>query len=344
MILKENFSETHIRKLQEQSRRDPILLERTVYAFGLLEAITRVGLPFVFKGGTSLLLLMDQPRRLSTDIDIIVMPGTDIDYYVAEAAKIFPFLKVEEQIRRGKNNIEKRHFKFTYDSFVEGYELYILLDVLFEEHHYTHLQERKIQNSLLITEPEYLSVKLPSIECILGDKLTAFAPHTTGILLNHNKDMEIIKQFYDVSGLLDMVEDFEDVKNTYFKVAESEIGYRGLEVTGMECLQDSFEAALCIASRGKVHPDDYPVFVKGIRDLRNHIFAENFTPEIAVLNAAKIVYATMCLMRGHVYESIRSYHEFMDKNISHRELQSLKYLRKVNPMAYAYIIKTDEIL
>lgn len=29
--------------------------------------------------------------------------------------------------------------------------------------------------------PEYLTVKVPYIESILGDKLTAFAPHTTGI-------------------------------------------------------------------------------------------------------------------------------------------------------------------
>jgi predicted nucleotidyltransferase component of viral defense system len=75
--------------LQKTSRRDPILLERTVYAFGLLEAIARVGMLFVFKGGTNLILLMDKPRRLSTDIDIIVAPGTDIDYYIDEASKIF---------------------------------------------------------------------------------------------------------------------------------------------------------------------------------------------------------------------------------------------------------------
>ena len=55
MIAKENFTEEHIRQLQKQSKRDPILLERTVYVFGLLEAITRVGLPFVFKGGTCLM-------------------------------------------------------------------------------------------------------------------------------------------------------------------------------------------------------------------------------------------------------------------------------------------------
>ncbi|MCC8152517.1 MAG: nucleotidyl transferase AbiEii/AbiGii toxin family protein [Lachnospiraceae bacterium] len=74
MLSKDNFSEDHIRELQSRSRRDPVLLERSVYAFGLLEAITRVGMPFVFKGGSCLLLLLDHPMRLSTDIDIVVKP------------------------------------------------------------------------------------------------------------------------------------------------------------------------------------------------------------------------------------------------------------------------------
>lgn len=54
------------------TKADPSIIERTVFAFGLLEAITRVGMPFIFKGGTSLMVMLDDPRRLSTDIDIIV--------------------------------------------------------------------------------------------------------------------------------------------------------------------------------------------------------------------------------------------------------------------------------
>lgn len=82
MLNKENFKKQWIRKLQEQSHRDPSLIERAVYAFGLLEALINVKLPFTFKGGTSLLLLLEHPMRLSTDIDIIVPPSTDIDAYI----------------------------------------------------------------------------------------------------------------------------------------------------------------------------------------------------------------------------------------------------------------------
>lgn len=103
---------------------------------------------------------------LSTDIDIVVKPGTDIESYIKRASEIFPFISYEEQVRVGKNNIEKRHFKFTYLSPINKRNIYILLDV-----------------------------SIPSVECVLGDKLTAFAPHTIGVRLNDNKDMEIANQF-----------------------------------------------------------------------------------------------------------------------------------------------------
>ena len=112
MLLRENYTKEHIVALREQTGADPSILERTVFAFGLLEAIRSVGMPFIFKGGTLLLVLLDHPRRLSTDIDIIVDKDTDVDDYISKAGTIFPFLSVEEHKRKGANDIEKRHFRF----------------------------------------------------------------------------------------------------------------------------------------------------------------------------------------------------------------------------------------
>lgn len=102
ILKRENFTEEHIRNLQQSSRRDPVLLERAVYEFGLLEALVRVEMPYIFKGGTCLMLLMDSPRRLSTDIDIIVHPEADLDEYLKNVSEIFPFRDMEEQKRVGK--------------------------------------------------------------------------------------------------------------------------------------------------------------------------------------------------------------------------------------------------
>ena len=99
MLSRDMYTKEYIQDLYEHTGNDPALLERVIYAFGLLEAIKRVNLPFCFKGGTSLMLLLDHPERLSTDIDIIVEPGTDIDDYIRRAGEIFPFTDVEEHFR-----------------------------------------------------------------------------------------------------------------------------------------------------------------------------------------------------------------------------------------------------
>jgi hypothetical protein len=46
---------------------------------------------------------------------------------------------------------------------------------------------------------------------ILGDKLTAFAPNTTGIPYKKGKHIEIIKQLHDVSKLIDNITDISTV-------------------------------------------------------------------------------------------------------------------------------------
>ncbi len=344
MLKKENFTEEHIRDLQSASHRDPLLLERSVYAFGLLEAITRVGMPFIFKGGTCLMLLLERPMRLSTDIDIIVAPGTDLNTFIEEAGKIFPFVSVEEQVRKGKNNIEKRHFKFVYESPVMERSIYILLDVLFEDAKYKRLIAKPIKNELILTDGEDLTVQIPSVESILGDKLTAFAPHTTGILLNSNKDMEIIKQLYDVMTLIEVAEDFTEVRETYYSLVQDEIAYRGLDIGPGDALRDTYNAAVSIASRGKVSKEDYVSYLQGLRDVRSHIYVENFSAEEASKRVPVVMYLVACLIESVAFEKDIDSAAYLGAGFISDELKALKSLRKVAPAGYACAVKADRLL
>lgn len=61
---------------------DIALVEKTIRAFSLLEALARSGCPFLFKGGSSLMLHLNTSKRLSIDIDIICPPGTLIEDYL----------------------------------------------------------------------------------------------------------------------------------------------------------------------------------------------------------------------------------------------------------------------
>ena len=62
----------------------------------------------------------------------------------------------------------------------------------------------------------------------MGDKLTAFAPHTIGVPFFRGKDsmhLEIIKQMFDCWTILQEMDDFHMVSQNYDIIAEKEIVY-----------------------------------------------------------------------------------------------------------------------
>ena len=325
MLTKDNYTLEHINELRKNKNTDTFILERSIYAFGLLEALCKVKMPFIFKGGTSLMLLLEHPRRLSTDVDIIVP-------------------QVVQQERIGKNGIAKKHYKFYYKSPVKNDTLfYILLDILFEENHYARIVRKPIKNDLLNTQGEDLEVVLPSVDCILGDKLTAFAPHTTGIPLGIGKELEIIKQMYDVAALIDVFDDFEDVYNSYMAIVETEINYRGLDISANEVLMDTIDTAACIAGRGQLG-NEYPMYLAGIKSISTHIYDERYSAEKAVQSACKTMYLAACILRKSNFEKIIDCNLYLDCNIGKSNYSKLSKLRKFNAEAFAYVVKTVELL
>jgi len=71
-----NISEIDGDWLSQVSKRhgnaDKILVEKVIRAFLLLEGLAKQQIPFVFKGGTSLMLHFESIKRLSIDVDIIL--------------------------------------------------------------------------------------------------------------------------------------------------------------------------------------------------------------------------------------------------------------------------------
>lgn len=344
MLTKDNYTLEHINELRKNKNTDTFILERSIYAFGLLEALCKVKMPFIFKGGTSLMLLLEHPRRLSTDVDIIVPQGTDVESYLKKVKDVFPFEKVVQQERIGKNGIAKKHYKFYYKSPVKNDTLfYILLDILFEENHYARIVRKPIKNDLLNTQGEDLEVVLPSVDCILGDKLTAFAPHTTGIPLGIGKELEIIKQMYDVAALIDVFDDFEDVYNSYMAIVETEINYRGLDISANEVLMDTIDTAACIAGRGQIG-NEYPMYLAGIKSISTHIYDERYSAEKAVQSACKTMYLAACILQKSNFEKVIDCNLYLDCNIGKSNYSKLSKLRKFNAEAFAYVVKTVELL
>ena len=118
----------------------------------------------------------------------------------------------------------------------------MLLDILFEEVNYAKLVSLPIQSDFVPIIDQPLNVNVPSLEDILGDILTAFAPNTTGIPYFKKGDSmstEIIKQLYDIGNLFGSVTDIETIKTTFYRFAKTEIAYRNSEgINEIDVLQD----------------------------------------------------------------------------------------------------------
>lgn len=77
----------------------------------IINTLARSGCPFLFKGGSSLMLHLNTSKRLSIDIDIICPPGTVIENYLNLYAQEYGFGKVAYSTRllaKGFNKI--RHY------------------------------------------------------------------------------------------------------------------------------------------------------------------------------------------------------------------------------------------
>lgn len=297
------------------------------------------------------MLLFNSANRLSIDIDIILSsPPKDLDQLLQQVAEKQGFNKVELQHRATAADIEKAHYKFFYTPVhkMHAGDDYVLLDILFEANHYTKISAVPLQSQLIINEGDPAKINMPSLEDLLGDKLTAFAPNTTGIPYVRNENsmtMEINKQLYDIGNLVDVVKDVEVIKATYHNIIKTEIAYRKLEgVTPADVLEDTYQTALCITLRGADGKGDFEALLKGMESVRGFIFSENFHLDKAIAFAAKAAYVSQLIAANATeIEKFTDPKQVAEAVIQQPHNTKLNKLKKSNPEAFFYWWKATEL-
>ena len=244
--------------------------------------------------------------------------------------------------RRGQSKITKFYYEVSYPG--NGGQDKILLDVLFEETHYMKVVSLPIQSPLLITEEPLVHVKLPSHEDLLGDKLTAFAPHTTGIPFFKGQKkctMEIIKQLFDVASLFDITDNLAITRQTFKKFAAVELQYRHLQPNEIQQVYDDiYQTALTICLRGLENPAEFKLLQDGISRIGSFIHSEKYTLDSAIINAAKVAY--LCKLMENDINDIRHYTAEDIGSLTSTVLQmpmptKLNKLKKTHPEAFFYL-------
>lgn len=299
------------------------------------------------------MLHLDTSRRLSIDVDIVCPPGLDIREYIGKYGSEYGFLEATEIDRNSRTGVPKSHAEYRYAvTYPSGRPTdKILLDVLYEDIKYNEVVSLAIKSPLLKQEGEPMMVQCPGLKDMLGDKLTAFAPHTTGIPFFKGEDeffMEIMKQLYDVSSIIDRVDDLTEVRNTYSQLVPIELGYRKLNrLTEADVLKDTYDCALNICLRGALYKKEYGYYAKGARSVNSFIIPENYNADIAIRDAAKVAYLVRLIQTGNNH--VKHYKHEMDEEladalIQNRQLNKLNSIKKISLEAFFYLLEIEKTI
>jgi hypothetical protein len=326
------------------SGKDPILIEKMIMALTLVENLRLSGLDFIFKGGTSLTLLLGKPSRFSIDIDIVLAKSQNLLPFFESVVDQGAFYRYEENRRPGE--LPKQHYKFFFHSVIQNKENHILLDILFDEHPYPRLMEVNIDTPLLSVEGQMIDVTCPVVECLLGDKLTAFAPNTTGIQYELGKDIEMAKQLFDIGALFDVASDVDLICKTFEWTAIKELAYRGMpELTPADVLLDSFQTACLIGTRGAIAGGEYAELVSGIKKLAAFVYSTTFTIDTAIVCASKVAYlAGLILKQTSRIARFQTNIDISSWTISNSAYAKLNKIKKTSPEAFFYFYQALQLL
>lgn len=358
MISTESFSkEWIIRRSEELGYKNKQLIEKVIRAFALLEMLVDAGAPVLFKGGSSLMLILkDTLNRLSIDVDVICPPGTEIRAYLKNLEEHGFVNIVPIRTEHGGKDLPASHFRSFYEVAFGGGdddEAFIRLDVLYEENPYNKTQLLPIDSPFLIQQGEPLKVRVPSKEDILGDKLTAFGPNTLGIPYfkedragqQRRCSLEIIKQLFDIGCLFDAVDDFSDTLAAFRKVSAIELGYRNMAGQIDRYFEDVRQSAMCLSTRGQIGEGRFDEFRDGLIRIKGYMYQRNYYIEHATVDAAKAACLATSFQRG--VTDIPKYSQ--EANLSELTIfdkmpKELQRLRRSLPEAFWYWARTYELL
>ena len=306
------FTRSHLQQMREATgAQDILMLERCVVALELVGRLKQQGLDFIFKGGTSLLLQLPEPKRLSIDVDILCQEAARLPEVLDKVVQEAPFTGWTHQKHRDRDEPPTRHYSVSFNSEAgqKNVDWKVLIDVIESENPYANLVEKEVNTSFI--EPvEAVTLPVPSLPSLLADKLAAFAPGTIGYpyqpLNRQNEPGEqrpanVVKHLHDLSQLAPLADNLEDAIRSYRRIHTEQCRWRD-DYSINECLDDS-QAAAITASRvdalGQTAADpDIEFFRRGINSVASHMFTARFGREALRIAGGRAALVAEVIRRG----------------------------------------------
>lgn len=357
MISDETLSRKHIQNVASALKAsDERVVERALRALVVLDRLAESALRFVFKGGTSLLMHLPAPKRLSVDVDMFCDQPAELfeDVLGEEVCKgLFGEFRLEK--RGAYSQPKRRHYRIPYVSVISSEEDYILIDVVEDPCPILDVEEKPLDMSFLKIEGSPTMVTLPKVSALLADKLTAFAPHTIGVKFKTRSGLghehQVMKQFVDIAQLYEYGFSISELRRNYEAVAEAEITYRDTMLTPEDALRDtmrtSFDVSCLNIPRRQFAERD--ILLSGVSKVRGDlIHGALLNTETIPIMAGRVAYLAALLMSGAwVVEQFPGVHEVRNDLYNVKFLPPLKLIekmRRAHPEAFWYWAKIHELL
>ncbi|MBD3419403.1 MAG: hypothetical protein GF398_04720 [Chitinivibrionales bacterium] len=275
------FTAEHI--LAHKGSAPAQLAEQVVYCLELVAELVGQGLDYQFKGGNSLLVILQDPQRFSIDVDIATdEPREKIETCLSSLTALSDvFSRWEPRKHKTKPWIPLASYYLYFDSrFVAPEDAFIMLDVQLSKSPYA-TEPKKIQCRRLYTAD--VKVNVPTPGAIIGDKLLTLGPSTLGIPIGKGKDAQRIKHAFDVSLLLETGPAASEIRESFCACIghEEEIQQRTIPID--EVVFDTLKLCASVAGfehkpqadADRLHPYLYENCI-GLPDFMPHVFARPY--------------------------------------------------------------------
>jgi len=314
----EYFTVDHIEKNRKNT--SAVLAEQVVHSLELVSLLVYEGLDFLFKGGNSLLVLLEHPQRFSIDVDIA--SGETKEHVEEILDKLVKdsdlFTRWERRVHKTKPWLPMTSYYMFYNSyFTDPAETNIMLDVQLKMTRYEKIQKPVCCGNFYQSETK---VWLPSISSLIGDKLLTLGPSTLGIPLNKNKEAQRLKHSFDVSLLAENSPSVEKIRESINFCMEQENALQKKNLTIKEVYEDTINLCRSVLDFKEEPPSEnlspylYEI-VKGRKPFAEHLLSGTYSWQELQIDLARVAVCFSSVMAG---VSDKEFHDILNYNQSDR--------------------------
>jgi hypothetical protein len=285
------------------------LAELAAHCLELVAELVHAGLRYQFKGGNSLLVLLENPQRFSIDVDIATDESRErIEECVDRAVKEHGVFTRWEK-RRHKTKpwlpISSYHVYFK-PCMSDDAEVSVMLDAQLRRSPYKTFWKPVRCATLYQSTVE---CELPVPAGIVGDKLLTLGPSTLGIPVGKNKEAQRLKHVFDVSTLLTQNPALSDARASFLACIHHECEIQGREIPVETILADTLAFCATTARHaGKPDPATVtdPVLKEnavGLEPFADHLFSKDYTWTRLQRDAARVALCITAVSRDTVSDA-----------------------------------------